>query len=67
MIRIIAAASVLAALSSSAFAQAGYTHHTFCLMSGPNKECAFDSMAQCEASKTGNADQCVPNSPPINH
>jgi hypothetical protein len=69
MIRFIAAGTLLAAslAASSALAQGSYQHHTFCLISGPNKECAYDSMAQCEASKHGNADICQRNTPPMNH
>lgn len=70
MIRTIAAATLLAAslTGSAAFAQSNtYQHHTFCLTSGPNKECAFDSMAQCQAAKKGNTDTCQANSMPQNH
>ena len=69
MIRMIAIGTFVAATlaGSSAFAQGSYQHHTFCLITGPNKECAYDSMAQCEAAKHGNADQCVHNSAPMNH
>jgi hypothetical protein len=48
-------------------AQSGYVHHNFCLKTGSGQDCAYDSMAQCEAAKRGNADFCVQNEPPINH
>jgi len=69
MIRLIAAGTLIAAslAGSSAFAQGTYQHHAFCLLTGPNKECAYDSMAQCEAAKHGNTDQCMRNSAPMNH
>ena len=51
----------------SAFAQGDHVHHTFCLKTGSAQECAYDSFAQCEAAKRGNADSCVQNSPPQNH
>jgi hypothetical protein len=69
MIRIFATGTLLAAglAASSAFAQGSYQHHTVCLISGPNKECAYDSFAQCQASKRGNTDSCVMNTQPGNH
>jgi hypothetical protein len=69
MLRILATGTLLAAClaGSSAFAQGSYQHHAVCLISGPNKECAYNSLAQCEASKHGNADSCVMNSAPMNH
>jgi hypothetical protein len=51
----------------SAFAQGSYTHHTFCLKQGSSQECAYDSMAQCEASKAAGTGSCVPNTAPQNH
>jgi hypothetical protein len=64
-------ASMLAAAgfaAPGAFAQAGdYVHHKFCLRTGPSQECAYDTFEECEAAKRGNADSCVPNSPPENH
>jgi hypothetical protein len=53
------AASALA--MSSAFAQGIYQPHAFCLKTGSAQQCAYDSMAQCEAAKRGNADSCVAN------
>lgn len=69
MIRLIAAGTLLAAAfaSPSAFAQSTYAHHTFCLKHGSNQNCAFNSMAQCQAAKTGNTDTCVQNTAPMNH
>ena len=68
--RIIALVTLLAATlgAPSAFAQKGdYHHHTFCLLTGPARECAYDSMAQCEAAKHGSTDSCVQNSAPQDH
>jgi hypothetical protein len=67
--RVIALATLLAATlgSPSAFAQGSYVHHNFCLKSGSSTECAYDSMAQCQASKHSGTDSCVPNSAPENH
>jgi hypothetical protein len=67
--RAIMMASVLAAgfASPSAFAQGDYVHHNYCLKTGSSQECAYDSFAACEAARRGNADSCVPNSPPENH
>jgi hypothetical protein len=68
--RLFVIAGLLAATfaGSSAFAQtSGYSHHTFCLISGSSKECAFDSMSQCLQAKKGNKDTCEPNSMPQNH
>ena len=63
---VLVAAGTLA--GSSAFAQtSGYSHHAFCLIKGSSSECAYDSMAQCLQSKTGNDQTCEPNSAPQNH
>jgi Protein of unknown function (DUF3551) len=63
-----AVAFLTAALgSSTAFAQSSYVHHNFCLKTGGGQDCAYDSMAQCEAAKRGSADSCVANSAPVNH
>jgi Protein of unknown function (DUF3551) len=69
MTRILAVGTLLAAClaGSSAFAQGSYQHHTVCLISGPDKECAYDSIEQCQASKRGNTDSCVMNTQPGNH
>jgi hypothetical protein len=67
--RVILVAAALAAslAGSSAYAQSTYVHHNFCLKTGSGQECAYDTMAQCEASKRGNAGFCIQNSAPINH
>ncbi len=68
MIRIIAAGTLLAALaSSSAFAQGSYMHHAFCLLKSGGQECAYDTMASCQAAKSDNTQTCQPNSAPQNH
>ena len=65
--------SVLAAFSAaSASAQSGragdYSHHNFCLLTGPARQCAYETFDQCpEAAKRGNADFCEPNGMPLNH
>jgi hypothetical protein len=53
--------------ATPAAAQSGYVHHNFCLLTGPARECAYQTFAQCEAAKRGNADFCEPNGSPINH
>lgn len=68
--RLLMAAAFLAAVvaGSGAFAQSTYKHHNFCLQTNASsKECAYDTMAQCEAAKRENSDSCVPNGPPVNH
>jgi hypothetical protein len=65
--RIIMVAGVLAAALSGTAALAQHVHHNFCLKTGPAQECAYDSFAQCQAAKRGNADFCMPNSPPQHH
>jgi hypothetical protein len=68
--RAIMIAAVLAAgafAGSSAFAQTDHVHHTFCMRTGSGQECAYDSMAQCQAAVKGANDSCVPNSPTQNH
>jgi Protein of unknown function (DUF3551) len=69
MVRLIAATTLLAAslAGSQALAQGSYMHHTFCLQKGSSTECAFDSMAQCEAAKSDNTQTCSQNSAPQNH
>ncbi len=70
MIRAIALGTLLAAslAGSSAFAQGSYVHHNFCLKTGSSdQECAYDTMAQCMASKHSNTDSCIPNSAPQDH
>jgi hypothetical protein len=36
-------------------------HHNYFLKTSSDMECAFDSMAQCEAAKRGNGDICQPS------
>jgi hypothetical protein len=55
------------AFVSNAFAQSGYVHHNFCLLTGPARECAYETFQQCLAAKRGNADFCEPNDTPLNH
>ena len=54
-------------LVSSASAQSDYVHHNFCLLTGPARECAYQTFEQCLAAKRGNADFCEPNGTPLNH
>jgi hypothetical protein len=67
--RVIALATLLAATlaAPSAFAQGSYVHHNFCLKTGSGSECAYDSMAQCQAAMHGTTETCVPNTAPQNH
>jgi hypothetical protein len=60
--RPIMAAMLLTAMfgGSSAFAQSS-SAYPYCLMTGPAQDCTYTSMAQCLASKRGNADFCEPN------
>jgi hypothetical protein len=61
---IIAATALSGALLSMpavpAFAQSSAAY-PYCLMTGPAQDCTYNSMAQCQASKRGNADFCEPN------
>jgi Protein of unknown function (DUF3551) len=50
---------------SSAFAQ--HVHHKYCRLVAGGTECAYDTLAQCQASRTGQDQSCVLNSAPINH
>jgi len=45
---------------TSAFAQSG-SAYPFCLMTDDAQVCSYNSIAQCQASKRGNTDFCVPN------
>ena len=47
-------------VGAEAFAQSSAAY-PYCLMTGPAQSCAYNSMAQCLASKRGNADFCEPN------
>jgi Protein of unknown function (DUF3551) len=64
---IIPAALVAAALFAPTGASAQHVHHNYCLKTGSAQECAYDSFEQCEASRRGSTDSCVPNSPPQDH
>jgi hypothetical protein len=52
---------------SSAFAQGSYVHHKWCLQTGSSQECAYDTLAECKASKTSPVNRCVHNTAPMNH
>ncbi len=54
-----AALVAAACAASTAFAQSD--NYPYCLMTGSAEECAYASMAQCQASKNGNTDFCEPN------
>ena len=62
-----AAAALGASGATPAVAQSGYVHHNFCLLTGPARECAYETMDQCLSAKRGNADFCEPNGAPLNH
>jgi len=51
----------------AAFAQGSYHHHDWCLVAGGGQKCAFDTLAQCRASKSSNSGRCVRNTPASNH
>lgn len=61
--RVLMVATLLAVLSAStsAFARGSYVHHAWCLVAETGHECAYQTLAQCKASKTGNTDKCVRN------
>lgn len=46
---------------NSVQAQSTTTSYPYCLLTGPDQECAFQSLAQCMASRHGNQDFCEPN------
>jgi hypothetical protein len=49
-------------LSASSGASADWSsNYAWCLLTDASQECAFTSMAQCLASKHGNADFCEAN------
>ncbi len=54
------AAVVLAATVGGALAQSS-SAYPYCLLTDDAQECTYNSMAQCLASKRGNADFCEPN------
>jgi hypothetical protein len=45
---------------ASASAQSG-SAYPYCLMTEDAQDCTYSSIAQCQASKRGNADFCEPN------
>jgi hypothetical protein len=56
------AAGLFAATFTSSSASADWSsNYAWCLLTDSSQECAFTSMAQCLASKHGNADFCEPN------
>jgi len=67
--RLLMVATLLAAFAgSSAFAQGDHVHHKWCLQKGSAQECAFDTLAQCKASKTSPVNRCARNTAPMeNH
>jgi hypothetical protein len=67
--RLLIAASLIATVfvSSNALAQGDHTHHKWCLQKGSSNECAYDTLAQCKASKTSPDSRCSPNTAPMNH
>jgi hypothetical protein len=67
--RLLKVATLLAVLSAStsAFAQGSYVHHKWCMTHGSSQECAFNTLAQCKASKNSPTDRCVPNTAPRDH
>jgi hypothetical protein len=54
------AATVVAFGASSAPAQSSASY-PYCLFTDDAQDCTYTSMAQCLASKRGNADFCQPN------
>ncbi|MFZ0606348.1 MAG: DUF3551 domain-containing protein [Xanthobacteraceae bacterium] len=52
--------ALFSVLGAEAFAQSSAAY-PYCLMTGPAQSCFYNSMAQCLASKRGNADFCEPN------
>jgi hypothetical protein len=69
MFRLITAVALggllVAATAPAAFAQ--HEHHAWCLQAGAGKECAFETLAQCQASKASGQGRCVRNTPASNH
>jgi hypothetical protein len=64
---VVATLLAVAFAGSSAFVQGNYHHHKWCLVSETGRDCAYDTLAQCKASKTGNTDRCSRNGPARNH
>jgi hypothetical protein len=61
--RLLTAASLLAAMFASSSAFALHVHHKYCLRTGGGLECAYDTIKQCVAAKRGQADSCLRTSP----
>ena len=64
---ILLAGTAVLALAGSASAQIAPSPGKFCLRTagGANQgmeTCAYQTMAQCDAAKSGQSDKCVPNS-----
>jgi len=57
---------LVAAAAPVALAQ--HEHHAWCLQSGDgSNECAYNTLAQCRASKASGQERCVRNTPALNH
>jgi hypothetical protein len=57
---------LMVATAPAAFAQ--HEHHVWCLQGGDGStECAYDTLAQCRASKASGQGRCVRNTPASNH
>jgi Protein of unknown function (DUF3551) len=67
--RLLMVATLFATVSvgTSAFAQGDYVHHKWCLQIGSSHECAYDTLAQCKASKNSPENRCERNAAPMNH
>jgi hypothetical protein len=67
--RLFIAATLVATVfvGSNAFAQGDYTHHKWCMQKGSSNECAYDTLAQCKASKSSPDNRCMRNTAPMNH
>jgi hypothetical protein len=70
MIRLITAVAFVGSMVATATAPAAFAqheHHAWCLQASAGKECAYDTLAQCRASKTSGQGRCVRNTPTSNH
>jgi len=70
MIRLIAAVALggLMAVAAAPAAFAQHVHHAWCLQGGGGSTvCAYDTLAQCRASKASGQGRCVRNTPAMNH
>jgi hypothetical protein len=59
--RLVAAGLFVATFLGSNASADWSSNYAWCLITDSSQECAFTSMAQCLASKHGNADFCEPN------